>query len=141
MNRVHVHINVPDLAEARRYYSALLGAAPTVEKDDYLKWKLDDPAINLSVVADEPAIGLMHLGMDFESGDDLHALQARMKGAGLKTAPEAGAHCCYARSDKEWLEDPAGVTWEAFHTFGEGTRLHDPEAAGCCGHAETACCI
>ena len=53
MNRIHVHINVADLDEARRYYGALLGAGPTVEKADYLKWKLDDPAINLSVVADE----------------------------------------------------------------------------------------
>lgn len=132
MNRVHVHLNVPDLAEARRYYKALFDAEPTVEKPDYLKWKLDDPAINLSIVADEPVNGLVHLGVDFDSPEGLEALKSRMTDAGLAAVPEAGAHCCYARSDKQWLEDPAGVTWEAFHSYGEGDRLH--------GEQETACC-
>lgn len=133
MNRVHLHLNVPDLAEARRYYTALFGADPTVEKPDYLKWKLDDPAINLSIVADEPVNGLVHLGVDYDSAENLEALQARMTDAGLAAVPEADAHCCYARSDKQWLEDPAGVTWEAFHSYGEGDQLH--------GEREVACCV
>lgn len=132
MNRVHVHLNVPALDEARRYYTALFGTGPTVDKPDYLKWKLDDPAINLSIVADEPVNGLVHLGVDFDSAEGLAALEGRMAEAGLAAVPEDGAHCCYARSDKQWLEDPAGVTWEAFHSYGEGDRLH--------GDRETACC-
>ena len=63
-----------------------------------------------------------------------------MKQAGLDTKPEAGAHCCYARSDKEWLEDPAGVTWEAFHTYGEGTRLHGLDEGECCANDAVSCC-
>lgn len=47
-----------------------------------------------------------------------------MSDAGLAAVPETGAHCCYARADKQWLEDPSGVTWEAFHSYGEGNRLH-----------------
>lgn len=140
MNRVHVHINVPDLAEARRYYTALLGSNPTVEEPDYLKWKLIDPAINLSVVTDEPECGVMHLGLDFDSAEGLDSLAKRMSDAGLAAVPEAGADCCYARSDKQWLEDPAGVTWEAFHTFGEGTSLHGADNGECCGQADVSCC-
>lgn len=140
MNRVHVHLNVPDLEEARRYYTALLGNAPTVEQPDYLQWKLSDPAINLSVVADEPVNGLVHLGLDLDSSERLEALHGRMTGAGLAAVPEAGAHCCYARSDKQWLEDPAGVAWEAFHTYGEGTRLHGPSGDSCRRQAEARCC-
>lgn len=139
MNRIHVHINVPELAEARRYYTALFGTGPTVDKADYLKWKLDDPAINLSVVADEPTNGVVHLGIDFASPEGLAGLQNRMKEAGLDATPEQGAHCCYARSDKEWLEDPAGVTWEAFHTFGEGHQLHGDRESPCCEQAEAEC--
>ncbi len=34
---------------------------------------------------------------------------------------ETGASCCYARSTKAWLEDPAGLRWETFYTFGDIT--------------------
>ncbi len=91
-------------------------------------------------VTDESHDGLVHLGLDFESPDGLEALHGRMTDAGLAAVPEAGAHCCYARSDKQWLEDPAGVTWEAFHTFGEGTQLHGATDGECCGESEVACC-
>lgn len=95
-----------------------------MEKPDYLKWKLDAAVINLSIVADGPMNRLVHLGIDFDSDEGLETLQARMSDAGLAAVPETGAHCCYARADKQWLEDPSGVTWEAFHSYGEGNRLH-----------------
>ena len=30
---------------------------------------------------------------------------------------EKNADCCYARSDKYWVTDPAGIAWETFHTL------------------------
>lgn len=139
MNCLHVHLNVSDLAEARRFYTALFGFEPSVEKPDYLKWKLDDPAVNLAVTRSPGRNGVAHLGIDYAEGEALRKLQGRMDECGFAVAPEENAHCCYARSDKAWLTDPAGVTWEAFHTFAEGERLQDP-ADECCADDAVACC-
>ena len=49
MKRFHVHVAVEDLANSARFYSALFGARPTVEKPDYAKWMLDDPRINFAI--------------------------------------------------------------------------------------------
>jgi catechol 2,3-dioxygenase-like lactoylglutathione lyase family enzyme len=49
MKRLHIHISAADLDATKRYYSALFGQAPTVDKPDYMKWMLDDPYINLAV--------------------------------------------------------------------------------------------
>ena len=36
------------------------------------------------------------------------------------TVIEQGAtSCCYAKSEKSWIDDPAGISWETFHTTGE----------------------
>jgi hypothetical protein len=60
--------------------------------------------------------------------------------------------CCYARSDKSWVTDPAGVHWETFYTFGEAVSYgEDPaeaamiaSAGACCGSAPkvaaASCC-
>src|SRR3546814_4793945 len=49
MNRFHVHLNVADLAASMRFYSELFGAQPTVQKDDYAKWMLEDPRVNFAI--------------------------------------------------------------------------------------------
>ena len=43
MKRLHVHVSVDDLAQSIRFYSTLFAAEPTVLKDDYAKWMLNDP--------------------------------------------------------------------------------------------------
>jgi hypothetical protein len=34
---------------------------------------------------------------------------------------EGKTTCCYAKSEKSWVEDPQGVQWETFLTTGEST--------------------
>jgi hypothetical protein len=34
---------------------------------------------------------------------------------------EKNTVCCYARSDKQWIADPAGVAWETFLTHEQAT--------------------
>jgi len=46
MKRLHVHVSVDDLAQSTRFYSTLFAAEPTVVKDDYVKWMLDDPRVD-----------------------------------------------------------------------------------------------
>ena len=49
MKRLHVHMSVEDLAKSIQFYSTLFAAEPTVTKDDYAKWMLDDPRVNFAI--------------------------------------------------------------------------------------------
>jgi hypothetical protein len=33
--------------------------------------------------------------------------------------------CCYSKSEKSWIDDPAGISWETFLTSGEATNYGD----------------
>src|SRR5205807_5073968 len=48
MKRLHVHVSVEDLVQSTRFYSTLFAAEPTDVTDDYVKWMLDDPRVNLA---------------------------------------------------------------------------------------------
>ncbi len=129
MNRFHVHLNVADLARSIRFYSALFAAEPTVVKHDYAKWMLDDPRINFAISSTGREPGIDHLGLQADSAEELAALGPRLAAAGGALVPEAGAICCYARSDKLWTEDPQGTRWETFHTLGDATTYYAADAA------------
>ena len=120
MKRLHVHISVDDLSASKRFYSALFGQGPSVEKPDYAKWAIDDPRVNLSV-SEKPdrAPGLNHLGIQAESDGELDELHDRLAEASVAMRDQPGAQCCYARSDKHWATDPQGIVWELFRTMGE----------------------
>ena len=49
MKRMHIHVSVNNLAQSVAFYSALFGAEPTVHKQDYAKWMLDDPRVNFAI--------------------------------------------------------------------------------------------
>jgi catechol 2,3-dioxygenase-like lactoylglutathione lyase family enzyme len=139
MKRLHVHVSVNNLAESVRFYRGLFAAAPTVLKDDYAKWMLDDPRVNFAISTRGDPAGLNHLGIQVDSADELAEIESRAMQAGLVPLPEAGANCCYAQSDKQWLTDPQGIVWEAFHTVGElpvygGQR---DQGSACCAPAVT----
>src|SRR5215469_1647699 len=146
MKRMHLHVSVPDLTQSIEFYATLFGAPPSVVKPDYAKWMLDDPRVNFAISQRGAAAGVDHVGIQVESADDLGELSMRLKAAGAATHDEAGAHCCYARSDKSWVSDPAGVRWETFFTYGEATAYGEdskvesglaagPAPATCCGAA------
>lgn len=46
MKRMHLHVNAPDLSQSIPFYNTLFGATPTLVRDDYAKWMLDDSNIN-----------------------------------------------------------------------------------------------
>jgi catechol 2,3-dioxygenase-like lactoylglutathione lyase family enzyme len=152
MKRMHLHVSVPDLAQSIEFYATLFGAQPSVVKADYAKWMLDDPRVNFAISQRGVRPGVDHLGIQTEGRGELDALAARLKGAGQQTFDQDGITCCYARSDKTWVTDPAGIHWETFHSFGDATEygedLLPPEGAGnaaaCCspvGEADaSACC-
>lgn len=142
MKRLHVHVAVSDLAQSMRFYSALFAAEPTVKKDDYAKWQLDDPRVNFAISTRGKAAGLDHLGIQAEDDAELQDIAARLAQADLSVMPQKDAACCYARSDKVWTLDPQGIAWESFHTldsipvFGSDTASMPTERkAVCCAPA------
>jgi predicted enzyme related to lactoylglutathione lyase len=125
MKRFHVHVAVDDLERSIGFYSVLFAAEPSVIKTDYAKWMLDDPRVNFAISTRGRQPGLDHLGIQTESSDELNEIFARLHKAGDKVVEQGQTACCYARSEKSWIDDPAGIAWETFHTTGESTVYGD----------------
>lgn len=145
MKRLHVHVGVTDLEQSIGFYTILFAAEPTVVKDDYAKWMLDDPRVNFAISSgDHARKGIEHLGIQVESGDELAEVYGRLKVANGPVLEEGQTTCCYAKSEKSWIADPDGVVWEAFFTNGEATVYGDsPELAQLESDnaAEGQCCV
>jgi uncharacterized glyoxalase superfamily protein PhnB len=125
MKRMHVHVAVDDLEHAIGFYSALFAAEPSVTKTDYAKWMLDDPRVNFAVSTRGRQAGLDHLGIQAEDKDELNEIYARLHKAGGEVIEQGQTNCCYAKSEKSWIDDPAGISWETFLTSGENTDYGD----------------
>ena len=125
MKRMHVHVAVENLEQALGFYSALFAAQPAVIKADYAKWMLDDPRVNFAISTRGRIPGLDHLGIQVENTDELQEVYARLRQAGGEIIEQGQTTCCYAKSEKSWIDDPAGIAWEAFHTSGESTVYGD----------------
>src|SRR5882757_6406277 len=98
MKRLHVHVAVDDLSRSIGFYSSLFAAKPSVVKDDYAKWMLDDPKVNFAISRRAGrADGIDHLGIQVDNDGELRELAARLKSAGETTHDQEAATCCYAR--------------------------------------------
>lgn len=117
MKRLHVHIAVDNLADSIQFYSSLFASAPTVQKEDYAKWMLDDPRVNFAISQHDAPRGLNHLGIQVESETELSEMQARLQSVQSTIKQEDNIYCCYAKSNKYWVTDPQGIAWETFHTL------------------------
>jgi catechol 2,3-dioxygenase-like lactoylglutathione lyase family enzyme len=140
MKRMHLHVNVPDLARSIEFYATLFGAPPSVVKDDYAKWMLEDPRVNFAISQRGAGAGLDHVGLQAESRAELGEVADRLKAAGAQTFDQAATTCCYARSDKSWVTDPAGLRWETFFTFGEAAAYGENPAETAVAEAAAPCC-
>lgn len=138
MKRFHVHVAVADLAAGVRFYSTLFDCPPSVLKDDYAKWQLEDPRVNFAISARGATPGVNHLGIQAESDAELAELKARLDRAALASRSETGVACCYSRSDKHWVSDPAGLAWESFHSLATVPTFDEPAATTCCTPSTTA---
>ena len=149
MKRLHVHVAVEDLSRSVGFYSTLFAAEPTVLKPDYAKWMLDDPRVNFAISQRGGVPGIEHLGIQVETPEELDEVYGRLRAADGPVLEEGETVCCYHRSEKSWISDPQGVSWETFLTSGESTVYRagpeiDPAraAAVCCAPppAGASCC-
>jgi catechol 2,3-dioxygenase-like lactoylglutathione lyase family enzyme len=156
MKRLHLHIGVDGLDASIRFYTGLFGAPPVKTKPDYAKWLLDDPRVNFAISTRAKTRGLDHLGIQVDDDAELAQLRDRLKTSELDVVDEGQTVCCYAKSDKSWIHDPAGIPWEAYRTMEDVQLFSDhtapTEAAcstpdtkgtpGCCepSEATAGCC-
>ncbi len=149
MKRLHLHVSVHDLAQSVRFYSTLFAAGPAVTKADYAKWMLDNPSVNFAISTHGGKPGLDHAGIQVGTQEELQEVYARLRQAGRPVSEQGATTCCYAQSEKAWITDPQGLSWEAFLTTGESTVHGDKAGLGpvrtasqgqscCAGHAQPA---
>jgi len=140
MKRLHVDVAVSDISQSVGFYSTLFGAEPSVLKDDYAKWMLDDPRVNFAISTHSAVPGLDHLGIQVEEAGELSEIAGRLKAAGASTFDEAATVCCYAQSDKSWVQDPSGLRWETFHTLGDAPVFGEDHSAEMTPEADSGAC-
>jgi len=151
MKRFHINLNVSDIEKSIIFYNKLFNAQPTVIKNDYAKWMLEDPRVNFSINNRASTIGVDHLGLQAENSNEFSEIGERLIAAESEIFDEGSATCCYAKSTKAWIRDPDGNPWETFLTHGQSTTYNGEElsdttekASACCVPKETvsesACC-
>jgi catechol 2,3-dioxygenase-like lactoylglutathione lyase family enzyme len=142
MKRLHVHVSVKDLDASVCFYSRLFASDPAIRKPDYAKWMLDDPRVNFAISQRDGRPGVQHLGIQVGDRAELAEVYERLRRAERPVIEEGETTCCYAHSEKSWIEDPQGVQWETFLTTGEstvyGTEEIRPKAER--RAARAACC-
>lgn len=140
MKRLHIHLAVENLEKSIQFYSALFGQAPSKEKSDYAKWMLDDPRVNFAISTRGAKVGLDHLGFQVDSEEELTELREQMKTKNLSLLSEGETTCCYAASDKSWVQDPSGTPWEVYHTMSDVELFSSQEetsGSACCAPSLT----
>ena len=125
MKRMHIHVSVEDLHRSIGFYSALFATKPSIIKTDYAKWMLEDPRVNFAISTRDSQAGLDHLGIQVEDKDKLTEIYARLHKAGGNIIEQGQTSCCYAKSEKSWIDDPASIAWETFWTTGESVDYGD----------------
>jgi predicted enzyme related to lactoylglutathione lyase len=144
MKRLHIHVAVRDLQTSIRFYSQLFAAKPSVLKPDYARWMLEDPRVNFAISQRGGRPGVQHLGIQMDDRSELAEVYERLRRAEGSVIEEGKTSCCYARSEKSWIDDPQGVQWETFLTSGESTgydeirrKAQEQVSASCCA---PSCC-
>ncbi|MEM9574766.1 MAG: ArsI/CadI family heavy metal resistance metalloenzyme [Pseudomonadota bacterium] len=134
MKRMHISLATADVEKSKAFYSALFGTEPTMDRDGYVQWMLDDPRVNFVIEEGCGEPGLSHLGVQAEDEAELDHQFARVAKAGGPVWNQGETQCCFAESDKNWTKDPDGISWETFHThrrtgdYGDHVDLSQIEA-------------
>jgi hypothetical protein len=91
--------------------------------------------VNFAISTRAQKKGIDHLGIQVDEESELAELRGRLKAGDIGPTQEGETVCCYARLEKSWVEDPAGIPWEAYRTM-DDVQLFSNESDA----AETACC-
>jgi catechol 2,3-dioxygenase-like lactoylglutathione lyase family enzyme len=138
--RIHISLDVRDLARSLAFYEILLGTGPSKQRPDYGKFEPADLALNLAL-NHVPAPGhggdgeqaretrVSHFGIQVPDSEAVRQAAQRLARAGLVTREEDQVTCCYAVQDKVWVQDPDGNAWELFVVTQADTEVHSIPAS------------
>ena len=127
--RMHISVAVEDVAKAIEFYSTLFNQQPTIVREDYAKWMVEDPKINFAIDKNCGSPGVAHLGLQAENEDELNTITERMQQAGQPYLDVGEVQCCYANMNKAWTKGLGGEKWEGFltHDQDEKESGHDTD--------------
>lgn len=146
--KAHLSLNVSNLQKSIEFYSKLFQTQPIRVRQDYAKFDLDQPQLNLALNTRPFTAGygnLNHLGVQVSSTEDVVLIRSRLQAEGLLTEDEFKTDCCYALQDKIWVTDPDGNGWEFFVVLAADQAVGQTETESCCTptnvdvKAETCC--
>jgi catechol 2,3-dioxygenase-like lactoylglutathione lyase family enzyme len=136
---VHVHLVVSNLDRSAAFYEALFGT-PVKSKPGYRKFLPSFAPLNLAMSEHPPAgsaqPAVSHLGIQFDTPQEVQAQLARVKALEIPVREEIGVSCCHANQDKFWVRDPDGVEWEFYNlNFDIEEEVPVSATTGCCAPA------
>lgn len=114
-SRIHISLDVASVETSLPFYMVLFGARPTKRREDYIKFELVEPSLNLTLnqhATVHPSSG--HYGIQVKSSRAVREAQQRLEQAGFAITEETETACCYAVQSKIWVVDPDGNRWEVF---------------------------
>ena len=142
-SRVHVGLESTDIEASVDFYRRLFGVEPTKRRDDYARFEVAEPALNLSLnlvsEARRPKSLASHFGVQFSDAEGLERARAALEAAGLHYEAEESVTCCYAVQDKLWVRDPDGVPWECYRVTADGAQERKAEGTACCEPSASCC--
>jgi catechol 2,3-dioxygenase-like lactoylglutathione lyase family enzyme len=131
--RPHLSLDVRNVPASVEFYQKLFNVRPQKQAEDYAKFDLTEPALNLSLVSSTGKVSMVnHLGIEVQSTAEITAWKQRLQEEGVLAKVEEDIACCFARQDKLWFTDPDGNAWEIF-TVHEELQVEGPlKQSGCC---------
>ena len=115
MSRFQLSLNVEDVEASVGFYTKLLGVHPAKHREGYANFVVADPPMKLVIIEKEGEPGTInHVGIEFESGDEVAAKTEAVSAAGLPVEVDDPHTCCFATQEKAWTQDSDGVPWELY---------------------------
>ena len=138
-SRLHLSLFVNNLKDSVAFYEVFFGQPPTKLRDDYAKFEVIEPPLNMALSQDRtPSKGgfVNHLGVQVKSSEVVMGARDRFLKTGFHVEEEVATACCYSVQSKIWVGDPDGNRWEWFVT----TQADAEEGCGedCPCYAEIA---
>lgn len=136
--RSHISLTVHDVAASAAFYENVFGLKPQKQTEDYAKFDLTRPPLNLSLVSLEGVPGnVHHFGIEVDSPSEVTTWEQHLHERGIPTMVENDVNCCYARQHRVWFTDPDGNPWEVFFVDEQLPVTKPLRETSCC--ASTCC--